>query len=153
MKRLVIFILFLIIIYGCNSRVDLRFEKWDSYSSMQNIIRKDTIVIFNEAYIIHGYKDNNKIEKLLDSFFCERVALLDKRIDQYHISLYKISKKTNLKNLKKHPNDYFYSDLNDLIWSYDFYKRFKYIMKTKINKYQNKTIIEMPDCSSKTDSL
>ena len=84
--------------------------------------RGNLFVAKGEFYIVQGFKDNKETQNFIDSFVEKNKDPALNRYNQYDITFYKESSKTNIKNLLANPRDLDrYSQGNDRI--YDYYWR------------------------------
>ena len=146
MKKNIVFALIVIFTFiACDN--ELRFEKIEKASSEFHNSHHDSLKMRTDRYIVYGYKNDAKTERLIDSFACQLAQPLYKKYLSYDIEFYKKSHKTNIDYINKDPKYWnAYAWFHDFLWSYGF-NQYGFSSKSKVKNSENrKFFYPRPEC-------
>ncbi len=147
-KNIVLALIIVFTFIACNN--ELRFEKIEKASSEFYNHSYDSLKTRIDAYIVYGYKNDAKTERLIDSFACQLAKPLYKKYLSYDIEFYKKSHKTNIDYINKHHKHWnAYALFHDYLWHYSF-NQHGFASKAKVkNSEGRKFFYPRPECLSK----
>ena len=147
-KNIVLLLIVIFTLIACDN--ELRFEKIEKASSEFHNHSYDSLKTRTDRYIVYGYKNDAKTERLIDSFACQLAQPLYKKYLSYDIEFYKNSHKTNIDYINNDPNYWnAYALFHDFLWSYDF-NQYGFISKSTVkSRVKGKFYYPRPECMLK----
>lgn len=149
MKKYNFLILTIVLIYfqsSCVNEANLHFNLYPEVSGYHGSNNSGNSR-YDETYLVSGYDKNETAETKIDIFACSRSDVIRDSLglNEFTISFYKVSDKTNLSYLRKHPNYFHEGDFlsndkgslfNDFLWTYSFEKESGYVYRQKPKNYE-----------------